>query len=173
MIPPGSPPHPYHTPSLLPSVITTLFESLPVQKPLQVWFFWLGSSLTCLGRARKGNGWTSRSPFPRAGLGEASPVFFDSVELVREHSPSGSNKSSMWLHNWNCLTCLGTWSLIYSFFLFSFSFGKTTGKSVRSILRVRHVVRRGILSTPERNMKVHVRQTSPQNLTGQRDWRVV
>lgn len=53
---------------------------------------------------------------PRAGLGEASPVFFDSVELVREHSPSGSNKSSMRLHNWNCLTCLGTWSLIQSFF---------------------------------------------------------
>lgn len=40
---------------------------------------------------------------PRAGLGEASPVFFDSAELVREHSPSGSHKSSMWLRNWNCL----------------------------------------------------------------------
>lgn len=44
---------------------------------------------------------------PRAGLGEASPVFFDSAELVREHGPSGSNKFSMWLCNWNCLTCFG------------------------------------------------------------------
>lgn len=60
MIPPAMPPPLYHTPSLLPSVITTLFESEPVQKPLQVWFFlaWLFSDMPGKGKERK---WVDQS----------------------------------------------------------------------------------------------------------------
>lgn len=80
MIPPGRPPPLYHTPSLLPFVITTLFESWPVQKPLQVWFFF---GLALLWHAWEGQGKEMGGPAalrsPRAGLGEASPVFFDSA----------------------------------------------------------------------------------------------
>ena len=63
---------------------------------------WLGSSLTCLGRARKGNGWTSRSAFPQSRPGSSQPsVFALWARLVRQRGPSGSNKSSVRLHNWN------------------------------------------------------------------------
>lgn len=130
MIPPGSPPPLYRTPSLLPSVITTLFESWPVQKPLQVWFFWLGSSLTCLGRARKGNGWTSRSPFPSEQAWEKPALcFLSRAELVREHSPSGSHKSSMWLRNWNCLLGDVIADTVITVI-------KTTGKSLSAVVNV-------------------------------------
>lgn len=101
---------------------------------------------------------------PRAGLGEASPVFFDSVELVREHSPSGSNKSSMRLRNWNCLTCLGTWSLIQSFC-------KTTGKSLRAVLKCQSCRSRAELCTLKRTKLTLSRP--PRNPTGLGDGCVV
>ena len=61
---------------------------------------------------------------PRAGLGEASPVFFDSAELVREHSPSGSNKSSMRASQLELPDLFGDVPLIQSFF-----FAKQQGRA--------------------------------------------
>lgn len=54
--------------------------------------FWLGSAVTCLGRARKGNGWTSNSRLPQRRSERSQQVFSHYSTLVRQTlSPSGSN----------------------------------------------------------------------------------
>lgn len=104
MIPPGRPPPLYRTPSPLAIRNYHTVRVLACPKATAGLIFF---GLAPLWHAWEGQGKEMGGPAalrsPRAGLGEASPVFFDSVELVREHSPSGSNKSSLWLRNWNCL----------------------------------------------------------------------
>lgn len=118
MIPPGRPPPLYHTPSLLPSIITTLFDSQPVQKPLQVWFFlaWLVSDMPGKGKERK---WVDQSLSvpPEQAWEKPAQCFLTRPKLVREHGPSGLNKFSMWLFNWNCQSCFEGRDHWYSHFL--------------------------------------------------------
>lgn len=134
MIPPGSPPPslPHTFPLAIRNYHTVRVLACPKATAGLIFF-----GLAPLWHAWEGQGKEMGGPAalcsPSAGLGEACPVFFDSVELVREHSPSGSNKSSMRLRNWNCLAGLGTWSLIQSFC-------KTTGSSLRAVVNVIRLV---------------------------------
>lgn len=87
-------PHPLHIVHLYLRTTTMVEDQSPSRSHCRSDLFWLGSAVTCLGRARKGNGWTSNSRLPqrRSERSQQVSVFSHYSALVRQSlGPSGSN----------------------------------------------------------------------------------
>lgn len=112
MIPPGTPRSLPHTfPLAIRNYHTVRVVACPKATEGLMFLAWLLSDMPGKGKERK---WVDQplSIPPKQAWEKPAQCFFDSAELVREYSPSGSNKSCRRLRGWNCLTCTGMWSLI-------------------------------------------------------------